>query len=179
MELHRSTLFLFSCTLAFAACTGDDGGGETTEAMGSSGATTSGVTSSTGPTSETATSVVTGSMDATGPAETSAETTAADTGSTTNAVDTDSLGCYGLGPRECMADALCMPIVGAPIVDSDGGRCLGEREFIECQPAAACGEAITFACPGLDGPQYQFGDTCTPEGWVDCGPPPDGDVPPC
>jgi hypothetical protein len=163
--------------LVLTGC-GDDGStGDSTAGMGSTGTTTMSSGSSDGSTGETATSAVTGSMDSTGPGTTSAATTGDMTSDT--GVDTDSLECFGLDARACMANGLCMPIVGAPILMPDGGACLGPREFLECQPAIGCGDAITYACAGLDAPQYQFLDTCIPEAWIDCGEPPAGELPPC
>lgn len=185
MESRCTTLSLLALAwvgFTLSACPGDDATGEGTDATSSGATTTASSTSSGGPTSDTATSVATGSMDSTGPGTTTtatSPTSTGDSGSTTNTGETEGVECSGLGPRECDANAACMPIAGAPILMPDGGACLGPREFIECQPATGCGDAITFACPGLDAPQYQFNDTCTPTGWIDCGPPPKGKIPPC
>jgi hypothetical protein len=71
-----------------------------------------------------------------------------------------------------MDAAECMPIGGRPIEMPGDGACLGAREFIECQDAAGCLEVITYACAGDDATIYEFGDSCVPEGWIDCPPPP-------
>lgn len=174
------TLLALTLTaLAVLGC-GDDGTGDSTEGMGSTGSTTAGSASSTGPTSESTTSVATSSMDSTGPATSSTTSpTSTDDSTSATSVDTDALECFGLDARSCMANPQCMPIVGTPILMPDGGACLGPREFLDCQLATGCGDAITYACAGLDAPLYQFLDTCIPEGWIDCGPPPAGEIPPC
>lgn len=179
LGINLPGLGLGLAVVLLAGC-GDDGSpGESTMGMGSTGATTTSAGSSVGSTNESATSVATGSMDSTGPGTgTTSPTTMGDTTPDTS-FDTDSLECYGRDARGCMANGLCMPIVGAPILMPDGGVCLGPREFIECQPAIGCGDAITYACAGLDAPQYQFLDTCIPDAWIDCGPPPVGELPPC
>lgn len=93
--------------------------------------------------------------------------------------DTDALECYGLDEPACLATPKCMAIGGMPILMPDGGACLGPREFLACQLATGCGDAITYACAGLDAPLYQFLDTCVPEGWIDCGTPPPVELLPC
>ncbi len=108
----------------------------------------------------------------------SADTTDGQTGDST-AADTDSAACADLGMRACMASEQCMTIGGAEIQMTNNGACLGEREFLDCQPLTGCGDAITYACEGPDAPMYQFIDTCIPDGWVECGPPPPVDLLPC
>lgn len=163
--------------LALTGC-GDDGStDESTVGMGSSGTTTAGSVSSGDSTSDSATSVASGSMDSTGPSATSS-TSMGDTTWATG-VDTDALECYGLDEAACLANPQCMAIVGTPILFPDGGACLGPREFLECRLATGCGDAITYACAGLDAPLYQFLDTCIPESWIDCGAPPPVELLPC
>jgi hypothetical protein len=115
-----------------------------------------------------------------------ASTGDAGSGSTTPATSGGSDGsgtaagtCDGLDAEACMAATGCMPIGASPILNMPEGACLGMREFLECQPEMACGEAITYACGGEGMPLYEFGSTCIPDGWGDCGPPPPIDLMPC
>lgn len=181
----RSTfLVLHALALTCLASTGcgDDGSAEdSTVGMSATDSTTaSSSTSATGSTGDSATSVASGTMGSTGP-DTTATTAPTSMGDTTWAtgVDTDALECFGLDEDACSSNPQCMAIVGTPILFPDGGACLGPSEFLDCRLATGCGDAITYACAGLDAPLYQFLDTCIPEGWSDCGAPPPVELLPC
>ncbi len=180
--------------LLLTGCPGDDGNGD--EGAASSGSTSMASTSATdnptGGSNNTMTASgegsggsTMGSADATATQGSESATQGSESesasGDTTTAGETEGGVCDGLGAMECMSTEGCMPIVGSPIDASGvgGTPCLDEREFIECQPAIGCGDAITYACEGDDAQMYQFLDTCIPVGWVECGPRPPGELPPC
>ncbi len=176
--------WLTAATFAFGAC-GDDGSSE------GSGDGSAASTSTTSPGTDTgpATSASSTDPDPTiASASASGDTTSTGGGSTstTSGVDSSSGGsesgavdCSVLDETACMDEPACMPIAGQPIVSGAEGSCLDAREFLECQPMMACGEALTYACAGDDAPLYQFPTTCIPSTFMDCGPPPPVDLPPC
>jgi hypothetical protein len=170
--------------LVTPACSDDGGAEETTAGMTSSGTTGSTSTTITGEaTTGEATTSSTAGMDSSGPGPTTSETSPTTTGETegtTTAVgETDGTECFTLDEAECMANPLCMAISGSPILMPAGGACLGPREFLECQPQAGCGDAITYACEAEGSTLYEFLSTCIPTGWAECGPPPPFELMPC
>jgi len=106
-------------------------------------------------------------------------TASGETESATTEAETDGTECLGLDRAMCLENPLCMAIAGAEIMTMGEGACLGEREFIDCQPATGCAEVITYACEGDDAPLYEFPNSCIPLGWSECGPPPPIDLPSC
>ncbi|MEX1363404.1 MAG: hypothetical protein AB1Z98_09780 [Nannocystaceae bacterium] len=166
------------CCSLLGGCGDDGGAGDTSQATAgsSTGATGSTTSADTDPTSA---GTLDGGSTTTAPTDPTAGTTEAETeGGSTTETETGGSVCDGLDAEQCLANMECMPISGRPIVDEGAGACLAEREYIECQPATGCGDAITYACEGDDAPLYEFPDTCTPVGWVDCGEPPP-DLEPC
>ncbi|MEM7151997.1 MAG: hypothetical protein AAF799_04100 [Myxococcota bacterium] len=187
--LHSSTVF-FLCSsligLTMAGC-GDDSGTTSTSSSADSGSTTavadsgtdtvqeteSGSTPATSDSGETegeTEATTTATTDATTAGETDGETEG-DTEAETEG-DTEGVACAELDAMACMDATECMPIAGRPIMVPDTGACLGEPEFIECQLATGCGDAITYACEGPETTIYEFLDTCIPMGWENCKIPP-------
>lgn len=178
-------VFVASLGLGLAVGCGDDGGAESGTGAGSSEGSSSG----SGPTSTstmTMTPTVSGTADTTEGMTATEDTTMgmmtmgeSTEGMTSTTGDTEGSVCEGLGRDQCMATDGCMAIAGSPIMMMDGGACLGPVEYIECQMAIGCGDAITYACAGDDAPLYEFPDTCTPASWIDCGKPPGVVLEPC
>lgn len=186
--LRSSTVLLLASSLVGLTMTGcgDDSGttgttsadsGSTT-AVADSGADTvqeteSGstpATSDTGATEGDTEATTAATTDATTAGETDGETEGETDAETEG--DTEGVACAGLDAMACMDAAECMPIAGRPIMVPDTGACLGEPEFIECQPAMGCGDAISYACEGPKTTIYEFLDTCIPMGWDFCEIPP-------
>lgn len=186
---NLSLIAALAMSLGSLAGCGDDGTSETGNSE--SGETTSQTGSTTAPSTETdpttgATSAMTsdstaGSEEGTATTAMTSDTTAGTEEGTATTMTSDTTAggaCVGLDEAECNADAGCMPINGAPIEMTGNGGCLQPLEFIECQVAIGCGDAITYACEGDDAPPFEFLDTCIPDGWFEC-PAPGGPLPPC
>jgi len=145
----RSTTFLPALTLASFTTIGcgDDGGTSgTSEGMGSSGTSSASSDTSVDSTA-TSTSNATGSADSSAGGATMSETSTTASGETESATteaETDGTECLGLDRAMCLENPLCMAIAGAEIMNPGTGPCLGEREFIDCQPSAGCAEVITY-----------------------------------
>lgn len=182
---HQSLLIVCIAALGLTApACGDDGGTTDTNAdtgtATSASSTTASTVSDTDPEPTTSVGTMGATSAGTSSMETTTDTTAGATeDSTGTAGETEGSVCAGLEADACEANMDCMTIAGRPILMMGDGACLGPREFIECQPATGCGDAITYACRGDDGPMWEFLDTCIPTTWFECGPPPPIDLMPC
>lgn len=189
--LRRSIVLTLAGSLAtFGAACGDDSGtsgGEESSSSGGVATGDSGATSAPGSSSGGNVTMTGGGSGGSGdtagttdPTGATGDDTAGTTqGDSTSEGETESVVCADLGMEACMTTEGCMGIGGRELRMTDTGACWGPREFVECQMAMGCGDAITYACPPDDKTLWEFSDTCTPEGWVACGPPPPIEIPPC
>ncbi len=199
MNYRRSSMIVLACVGLWLPGCGDDSGSSETGASSSEGSATMGATDS----NPTATATDSASASATDSASASATEsgTGADSGTTSEgsatmgategategdttegatseASTSEGVTCEGLDREACNDNEMCMPIGGRPIVMMGDGVCIGEPEYLECQDAIGCGDAITYGCENKEATIYEFIDTCIPEGWMECPPPPI-DLMPC
>lgn len=72
--------------------------------------------------------------------------------------------------QDCL-DAGCAAISGQHFGGDEAMACLEASEYLACGEPTPCAEEITTVCDGEE--KYQLPNTCAPEGWVPCMPPPD------
>jgi hypothetical protein len=91
--------------------------------------------------------------------------------------------CADLDREACTEMEACTPILcGLYEMTQDGTTpwCLAGPEFIGCRSADInCPAVRAVTCEGDDAPIYVCPDGCTPDGFMECDPPVNGDVPAC
>ena len=81
------------------------------------------------------------------------------------------LDCGFLNEDECVAEALCTPIMAAPIAYNETEECweAGEKLFQECMSADMnCGVSIVHARRDSNSDCMRFDNTCIPVAWLIC-----------
>lgn len=72
--------------------------------------------------------------------------------------------------QECL-EANCQAITGQQFGGDEAMACLDPTEFLACMDPMGCDDVITTVCAGEE--QFYLPNSCKPEGWVECMPPPD------
>lgn len=185
--MRTLTLALFTTSLlALPACNGGKGGEEstgdtdetsTTTNTGVDPTTTTNASSTTEPETSTTNGTATGNSSTTSdPTTTGGPVTSTtlepETSTTFEPGTTGEPGeCAGLNGMACMANEACMPIGGGKL--NLAKMCVGKPTFLSCEPAAGCGDALTYGCdPAVEPPEpFLFPSTCLPAGWAVCDAP--------
>jgi hypothetical protein len=82
------------------------------------------------------------------------------------------IDCAEIVDEQACVAAMCKAVKGRQIKDDDAIACIEDvAVFLGCLPNTGCDDVITTVCKG--DAQYQLPDSCFPDGFATCDPPPD------